>query len=237
MGRTRRKFSSEEKLKMVMAVIQDGKAVSDVAQENKVHPNMILNWKKEFLENAAMIFDRHRPDITEKAQQRKIEELETKLKKKDEVIAEIAEENMMIKKLLVARVKEKYPEARARIIHDNGKQFISKDFKSLISLLELYETSARICHPQSNGKLERLHSTLKTEHVRKTPYFGYEDAKEKMAQWIDFYNNGSLHGALLYLTPEDYFAGRKEVRLAERKEKLHTADINRKAYWLQQQHS
>lgn len=139
--------------------------------------------------------------------------------------------------LLVARVKEKYPEARARIIHDNGKQFISNDFKSLISLLELYETSARICHPQSNGKLERFHSTLKTEHVRKTPYFGYEDAKEKMAQWIDFYNNGRLHGALLYLTPEDYFAGRKEVRLAERREKLHTADINRKAYWLQQQHS
>ena len=121
MGRTRRKLSSEEKLKMVMAVIQDGKAVSDVAQENNVHPNMILNWKKdvaqennvhpnmilnwkkEFLENAAMIFDRHRPDITEKAQQRKIEELETKLKKKDEVIAEIAEENMMIKKTFGGR--------------------------------------------------------------------------------------------------------------------------------------
>ena len=82
MGRTRRKFSSEEKLKMVMAVIQDGKAVSDVAQENNVHPNMILNWKKEFLENAAMIFDRH---------------------KKDEVIAEIAEENMMIKKTFGGR--------------------------------------------------------------------------------------------------------------------------------------
>ena len=45
-----------------------------------------------------------------------------------------------------------------------------------------------------------------------------------MAQWIDFYNNERLHGALLYLTPKDYFAGRKEVRLAERKEKLHTAD-------------
>ena len=76
---------------------------------------------------------------------------------------------------------------------------------------------------------------LKTEHVRKTPYFSYEDAKEKMTQWINFYNNERLHGALLYLTPEDYFAGRKELRLAERREKLHTADINRKAYWLQQQ--
>ena len=59
--------------------------------------------------------------------------------------------------------------------------------------------------------------------------------KKKMAQWIDFYNNGRLHGALLYLTPQDYFEGRKESRLAERREKLHTADINRKAYWLQQQ--
>lgn len=50
-----------------------------------------------------MIFDRHRPDITEKAQWRKIKELETKLKKKDEVIAEIAEENMMIKKTFGGR--------------------------------------------------------------------------------------------------------------------------------------
>ena len=63
--------------------------------------------------------------------------------------------------LLVARVKEKYPEAHARIIHDNGKLFISKDFKDLVSVLELYETSARVCHPQSNGKLERFHSTIK----------------------------------------------------------------------------
>ena len=54
---------------------------------------------------------------------------------------------------------------------------------------------------------------LKTEHVRKTPYFSYEDAKEKMTQWINFYNNERLHGALLYLTPEDYFAGKKEKTL------------------------
>ncbi|EID83926.1 Transposase [Treponema sp. JC4] len=40
MGRTRRKFSSEEKLKMVMVVIQDGNTVSDVAQKNKVSRNM-----------------------------------------------------------------------------------------------------------------------------------------------------------------------------------------------------
>ena len=51
--------------------------------------------------------------------------------------------------------------------------------------------------------------------------------KEKMAQWIDFYNNGRLHGALLYLTPADYFEGRKESRLAERREKLHTVSTEK----------
>ena len=56
-----------------------------------------------------------------------------------------------------------------------------------------------------------------------------------MTQWINFYNNERLHGAHLYLTPEDYFAGRKENRLADRREKLHNADIKRKAYWLEQQ--
>ena len=131
MGKTRRKFSSEEKLKMVMAVIQDGKAVSDVAQENNVHPNMILNWKKEFLENAAAVFDRHRPDITEKAQQRKIEELEAKLKKKDEVIAEIAIEktkNQLLIELLnstntiESKIEEKYTQLQEKLESKNLKE-------------------------------------------------------------------------------------------------------------------
>ena len=76
---------------------------------------------------------------------------------------------------------------------------------------------------------------LKTEHVRKTPYFSYEAAKEKMTQWINFYSNERLHGALLYLTPEDYYAGRKEKRLADKRKKLHTTYIERKVYWLEQQ--
>ncbi|MCR4938997.1 MAG: transposase [Treponemataceae bacterium] len=57
MGRIRRAFSSEEKLKMIMSVIQDERAVSDVVQENNIHTNMILNWKKEFLEKASTVTD------------------------------------------------------------------------------------------------------------------------------------------------------------------------------------
>lgn len=95
---TRRSFTSTEKVKMVLEVIQEGKAASEVAKENNIHPNQLLLWKKEFLENAASAFDRKRPDITEKSQQRRIEELENQIAKKDSVIAEIAQENMELKK-------------------------------------------------------------------------------------------------------------------------------------------
>jgi transposase InsO family protein len=134
--------------------------------------------------------------------------------------------------ILVAEMQELYPEAKGvRIISDNGSQFISKDFNELLDLLEFAHTFTSAGHPQSNGKLERFNRTLKTEHVRRTAYLDYQDACIRMAQWIAYYNSQRLHGAIWYLTPNDVFHGRTSARLAERKEKLHTAFINRQEYW------
>jgi len=133
--------------------------------------------------------------------------------------------------IAVTRAKEKYPYANPRIITDNGSQFISKDFRELTMLLEIEHTFTSPSHPQSNGKLERFHRTLKSEHIRTTAYISYEDAKERMGRWIEYYNNRRLHGAVFYLPPEEVFQGMKEKRLAERREKMHTAYINRRRYW------
>jgi transposase InsO family protein len=134
--------------------------------------------------------------------------------------------------ILVTETKELHPEAiDVRLISDNGSQFMSKDFKELLELLEVKQTFTSANHPQSNGKLERFHRTLKSEHVRRSAYFGYKDACIRMAQWIVYYNSVRLHGAIWYLTPNDVFYNRTSVRLAERKEKLHNAFINRQVYW------
>jgi transposase InsO family protein len=134
--------------------------------------------------------------------------------------------------ILVTETKELYPEAKdARLISDNGSQFISKDFQELIVLLELRQTFTSANYPQSNGKLERFNRTLKTEHVRRSAYLDYQDACIRMAQWIAYYNNARLHSAIWYLTPNDVFYNRTAARLAERKEKLHNAFINRQEYW------
>jgi transposase InsO family protein len=134
--------------------------------------------------------------------------------------------------ILVTETKEQYPLARnPRLISDNGSQFISKDFEELLLLLEFDHTLTSANHPQSNGKLERFNRTLKTEHVRRSAYLNYQDACIRMAQWISYYNSERLHSAIWYLTPNDVFHGRTANRLAERKEKLHTALIKRQEYW------
>jgi len=133
--------------------------------------------------------------------------------------------------IAIAKAKELYPHANPRIISDNGSQFTSKDFRELTMLLEMGHTFTSPAHPQSNGKLERFHRTLKEEHVRISAYFSYEDAVERMSKYIDYYNFERLHAALYYLPPEDVFQGLKNIRIAERKEKLYTAIINRRNYW------
>jgi len=137
--------------------------------------------------------------------------------------------------ILVAETKEMYPEAvNVRVISDNGSQFISKDFAELMVILEFGHTFTSANHPQSNGKLERFNRTLKSEHVRRSAYLNYKDACIRMAEWIAYYNSQRLHSAIYYLTPNDVFYDRTTKRLAERKEKLHTAFINRKEYWREQ---
>jgi hypothetical protein len=52
-----------------------------------------------------------------------------------------------------------------------------------------------------------------------------------LGEWTGRYNEARLHGALNYLTPKEVFEGKREERLAERREKLHAAYINRQAFW------
>ena len=67
--------------------------------------------------------------------------------------------------MVLQRAKEKYPEARARIISDNGPQFIAKDFKEFIRVSGMTHVRTSPCYLQSNGNLERWHKTLKREYV------------------------------------------------------------------------
>jgi len=63
--------------------------------------------------------------------------------------------------LILQRAKEKYPEAKPRIISDNGPQFIARDFKEFIRISGMTHVRTSPYYPQSNGKIERWHKSLK----------------------------------------------------------------------------
>jgi putative transposase len=68
--------------------------------------------------------------------------------------------------IILQGAKEKYPEARPRIISDNGPQFIAKDFKDFIRISGMTHVRTSPFYPQSNGKIERWHKSLKSECIR-----------------------------------------------------------------------
>jgi putative transposase len=101
---TRKRFTPEEKVKILREIVEDGKPVSSVAESRGIHPDNIFNWRKRLFEAAPKLFEIKRPDIAAKAEERKAAELEAKLKQKEEVIAELAEEPPALKKKRVPAV-------------------------------------------------------------------------------------------------------------------------------------
>lgn len=131
--------------------------------------------------------------------------------------------------IILQRAREKFPDAKPRVISDNGPQFISKDFKEFIRISGMTHVKTSPYYPQSNGKLERYHRTVKGTCIRvKTP-LSLEDARDLVRDFVDHYNNKRLHSAIGYVTPKDKLQGRAEMILAERDAKLVAARECRKA--------
>ena len=62
MSRTRRNFSAKFKTDLVLEVLKGEKELNVIATENQIQPNLLRNWKKEFLANASLAFDNKRED-------------------------------------------------------------------------------------------------------------------------------------------------------------------------------
>lgn len=130
--------------------------------------------------------------------------------------------------ITLQRTIEKYPHAKPRLITDNGSQFISKDFKEYLRVCGLKHARTSVNYPQSNGKIERFHKTLKSEEIRRTSYLDMNDARRQIEKYIHYYNHERLHSALYYLTPKEVFDGKMNQRLKERQHKLDQAARNRR---------
>jgi transposase InsO family protein len=124
---------------------------------------------------------------------------------------------------ILQRARERYPAAHPRIISDNGPQFIARDFKEFIRIAGMTHVRTSPYYPQSNGKLERYHRTIKGDCIRPGTPLCLDDARRLVGRYVDHYNTVRLHSAIQYVTPADKLAGRAEAILAVRDAKLAAA--------------
>lgn len=129
---------------------------------------------------------------------------------------------------ILQRAREKYPEACARLISDNGPQFVARDFKEFIRLAGMTHVRTSPYYPQSNGKIEAWHKTLKTTVIRPKQPGTLEEARRVVGEFVEHYNNVRLHSALGYVTPADKLAGREQEIWQRRDTKLEAARQQRR---------
>ena len=99
--KNRRNFTAEQKLAIVKQHLVDKTPVSEVCEQNQIQPTQFYQWQKQLFENGAAAFEKNaKSSAKPSGERRKIDQLQAKLAVKNEVIAELMEENVKAKKEL-----------------------------------------------------------------------------------------------------------------------------------------
>ncbi len=117
-------------------------------------------------------------------------------------------------------------EDRTKLLSDNGSGYVSKAFRNYLRLVGIGHILAAPFHPQTNGKIERYHRSIKGE-LSLLPYEMPGELKEAITDFVDYYNYRRYHKALGNVTPADVLYGRREEILKRRKE-VQIQTINRR---------
>ena len=99
MSEKRKQYTPQEKMLILRRHFIDQVPVSDLCDEYGLHPTMFYRWQKVFFENGTLTFQSQQTSI-EKQQEKKIASLEAKLSRKNEVLSEVMEEHVRLKKSL-----------------------------------------------------------------------------------------------------------------------------------------
>jgi transposase InsO family protein len=117
----------------------------------------------------------------------------------------------------VTHMTEVLVEDRTRLLSDNGPGYLARAFRDYLSLVGIKHILAAPFHPQTNGKIERYHQTVKND-VNQVPYDFPCDLEGAVEHFVDYYNHRRYHKALGNVTPADVLEGKRGEILRRRKE-------------------
>ena len=122
---------------------------------------------------------------------------------------------------------------RPVLLSDNGACYVSSELKGYLSAMKSRSIHGRVAHPQTQGKIERYHRSMKNV-VKLDNYFHPEQLKEAINEFVDYYNNERYHESLNNVTPADVYYGREEEVLKQRERIKKLSMRKRRQLFLQQ---
>ncbi len=105
---------------------------------------------------------------------------------------------------------------RPRLLSDNGSCYISHELAEYLQEKQMDHTRGKPYHPQTQGKIERYHRTMKNV-VKLQNYYQPEILEREIARFVDYYNNKRVHESLDNVTPADVYYGRHRQILEARR--------------------
>jgi len=109
-----------------------------------------------------------------------------------------------------------------RLLTDNGPCYISKEFSNYLNEKNMGLVHGAPYHPQTQGKIERYHRTMKNV-VKLENYYSPDELRARLAEFVDYYNNHRYHESLGNVTPADVYFGRaKQIQHQRREIKIKT---------------
>jgi len=121
------------------------------------------------------------------------------------------------------------PDLMPNLVSDRGPALISDELKVYLEQKGIYHILASPYHPQTNGKIERYHKSLK-EVVKRHIYDCPNQLKAEIGKFISNYNKKRYHESLGNVTPDDVFFGRRDKIIKVREEKQRLTFMRRKEY-------
>ena len=120
---------------------------------------------------------------------------------------------------------------KPRLLSDNGPCYISGELSDYLQENGMTHTRGRPYHPQTQGKIERWHRSMKNQILLNNYYLPGE-LQEHLQRYITYYNHERYHESLDNLTPADVFYGRGQEILDQRQAiKLNTLVMRRKMHY------
>jgi len=104
---------------------------------------------------------------------------------------------------------------RPRLLSDNGSCYISGELKKYLEEHSIGHVRGAPYHPQTQGKIERYHRTMKNL-VKLQHYYMPGELEREIGQFVEYYNNQRYHESLDNLTPADVYYGRDKQILSKR---------------------